>query len=198
MKTDLREAFGFLKEYSKVVRVAVILFLALGFLAALQYGANEQYAHLFDQLIDNAVGGIAGLKGASLLKAIFLNNLKASTMAVTIGIVPFIFIPGFNIASNGAVTGAAIMKASTSLGVGPGHLLIFGILPHGIFEIPALVIAASLGIILCREVTRGLLRKPHKRLNELLEEEARCFILMVVPLLILAAVVETYITPMLL
>ena len=198
MRNDLKEAKDYLKEYKRVIKVVTVLFVALAIMAYLQYLSSQEYGQLFDKLLENTTAIAAGKKGASLMVTIFLNNLKSSTMYVIMGIIPFIFIPGFDAASNGAILGAALAKTSSAVNMSPVKLFLLGVAPHGIFEIPALIVSATLGIIICREITRGLLRKPHKKLNDVLEETARCYVLIVLPLIAIASVIEAYITPMLL
>ena len=72
------------------------------------------------------------------------------------------------------------------------------LLPHGIFELPALILAAALGLFLCRQMTR---RCRHDEtalpLPVCLTQIARVFLLLIAPLLAVAAVMEAYVTPLL-
>ena len=76
-----------------------------------------------------------------------------------------------------------------------GHSAIFiaaAILPHGIFEIPAFILAAALGFLwrshLSLNGTGPLIRLPMQSVLH------RLFIFCVVPLIAMAAVVEAFIT----
>ena len=78
-------------------------------------------------------------------------------------------------------------------------LFLAGILPHGIFELPALLLAGAMGVRLCLEMIRWVLRKPCTHtFPELLMETARFFLLIVTPLLVLAGLAEGYLTPLVL
>jgi stage II sporulation protein M len=76
---------------------------------------------------------------------------------------------------------------------------VFGILPHGIFEIPALILASAailyIGIILVTP-------RPQLTLGEVLIEAiadwTRIGLGLVLPLLTIAAIIETWVTPVLL
>lgn len=197
MKRDFNEVKLFLRDNIKVVVIVTIAAFGLGYMGYGWYASNAEFAGLMDKMMDQVASGLEGEEGISLCIGIFLNNLKAATYAVVMGIIPFIFIPFFNIATNGLVTGAVISSASIVSGKSAAELFVLGILPHGIFEIPALVISISLGIVLCREVSKGLLRKPHLKLGILIEKIAKTFVLLVLPLLVVAALVESFITPML-
>ena len=75
-------------------------------------------------------------------------------------------------------------------------LLAAGILPHGIFEIPALLIAFACGLYLCRgmnDLLRG--RQEELSFNALVLPLLRIYLTVVAPLLIVTSVIEAYITP---
>ena len=83
-------------------------------------------------------------------------------------------------------------------GYGLGVYLV-GILPHGVFELTALILACTLGLLICRTGTDRLRRKKEAvPLWPRLQDCLRVFLFAVVPLLALAALIEAYITPVLL
>lgn len=198
MKRDLKEALKFLGKYKRTLLVITLILLGTGFLGYYEYESAVGYRETFDNLINNSFGDILENEGFGLFKAILFNNIKASVMCVVLGIIPFIMVPAFTIASNGLISGVVISSASLLSGVSPWSLIAFGILPHGIFELPALIISATLGVVLCSTVTKSIFRRPHENLSVLLDETARVYVLVVLPLLLIAAGIETYITPMLL
>ena len=75
------------------------------------------------------------------------------------------------------------------------HILV-AVAPHGIFEIPALIISLACGFLLCKELTPKCLHRNRRAIIPLIGELARGLGLIVVPLLAIAAVIETYITPL--
>ncbi len=92
--------------------------------------------------------------------------------------------------------------------VGPGFLCA-GILPHGIIEFAAFFYALSLGLLLCFQRSRRILKK--KQMQETvfgrqvvissehdltLRRLTRIFLLIVTPLVLLAAFIEAFITPL--
>jgi uncharacterized membrane protein SpoIIM required for sporulation len=85
------------------------------------------------------------------------------------------------------------------LGFSPIILTVNGLLPHGIFEIPALVLASAamlrIGVVL---VTPQIGRSLGEVVVELLADWAKIAVGVILPLLLVAAVIETYITPVLL
>jgi stage II sporulation protein M len=85
------------------------------------------------------------------------------------------------------------------MGGSPLKAGLFGILPHGLFEIPALIFASAailhIGILLVTP-------RPQQTLGEMLIEAiadwTKIGLGLVLPLLTVAAVIETWITPALL
>ena len=74
---------------------------------------------------------------------------------------------------------------------------LLGILPHGIFELTALILSAAMGLYLCSTVTNALRKKQTGVLRPALHRCCQILYLWVLPLLFIAALVETYITPIL-
>jgi stage II sporulation protein M len=82
------------------------------------------------------------------------------------------------------------------LGISPWPLFLAGVLPHGVFEIPALMIGSAavlyIGVGLVTPQTGKSLGEV---VIELLADWTKIFIGIVVPLLAVAALIEAYITP---
>jgi stage II sporulation protein M len=85
------------------------------------------------------------------------------------------------------------------LGIPPIDLFLAGLLPHGMFEIPALMLGGAavlrIGAVL---VSPQAGRSMGEVMIDLLADWAKVFCGIIIPLLAIAAVVETYITPRLL
>lgn len=127
---------------------------------------------------------------------LFKNNVIACLIMFLSGIVPFLFLPLFSIFLNGSVIGA-VFKMTALAGGNVLDLFIRGILPHGIFEIPALILGASFGLKLCITVIRKIIGKDAEVLSTI-KELIKKFVTIVVPLLLVAAGVEAFVTPLLL
>jgi stage II sporulation protein M len=93
----------------------------------------------------------------------------------------------------------AVLALIQALGESPLKVGLYGILPHGIFEIPALILASAailyIGVVLVTP-------RPQRTLGEVLIEAiadwTKIGIGLVLPLLTLAAIIETWVTPLLL
>ena len=67
------------------------------------------------------------------------------------------------------------------------------LLPHGIFEIPAFILAGALGILLAQSLTAEWYGGADTSAEA--KKLARIFLLYVLPLVVIAACVEAFITP---
>lgn len=129
--------------------------------------------------------------------ALFFHNVRTTVAFLLLGLVSFgtlgltLFIG--NIALVGGVMGAAHL-------VGYSPLLAFGagILPHGIFELSAIFLATAATLKVGAQLVTP---QPDKGLGEILlialADWFRVFIGVVLPFLAIAAVIEIYLTPVL-
>lgn len=120
--------------------------------------------------------------------AVFLNNLQACALGVVLGFVPFLHIPELTMALNAAIIGI-VCGGMQSL-----PLAVAALLPHGIFEIPAVLLAWTLGSALCRQVGRKIRRKPDAHVGRALKQTLLFFLIVIAPLLLAAALVEANLT----
>ena len=122
------------------------------------------------------------LSTAELSIYILNNNLKNSFFAMSSGIILGI-VPALTALSNGYVLGFV-----SALGVSvAGPFILFRLVPHGIFEFPAIIIALGTGTKL------GMFWFGKNKKQELLrrvEGSLRVFLFFILPLLVIAAIVE--------
>lgn len=152
----------------------------------------NQIVDYFNQLISDS--GLADEAGNISVLGLLMNNWFAMVFTILYGFLPFLFLPILSIVSNAAILGAmAAFYRSNGL---PMAAFFAGILPHGIFEIPALVLAVTLGFLLCRNLVR-IIRHSDRALPmvDLLANILRTMLFVIFPLLLIAALVECYITP---
>lgn len=140
-----------------------------------------------------ALAPLKGLGPVELAVLIFLNNfLKAFAVilsGLSFGIGPLLFLVG-----NGIILGVVAREVALQEGLGRVAL---GLLPHGAIELPAVLLAAALGFGVAREVFLKMGGKPSHVKGEL----ARSLALLAVvisPALLVAALLEVLVTPLLL
>ncbi len=165
-----------------------VLAFAGGVLAARQDPAFGQQllAGLRDQVAGEVLSDVPGV----LFLKIFLNNLVAC-LALFLGGATFGVVSLLVIASNGLVLGGIFETIRSEKGIG---FLLAGTLPHGVLEIPAVLVSAGLGLLLADALGRELLRGEGDAAAEALGY-GRLFVRYVIPFVVLAAAVEAFITP---
>jgi stage II sporulation protein M len=127
----------------------------------------------------------------SLFLLIFYNNIVAALLSLAAGIIPFLFLSAIPVAVNGFSLGLIV---AVVFGEGKGILMtVISLLPHGIVELPIFFYAASLGIYLALGISKKIAGRPIS-LKEVFKDVSRSFVLIVFPLLLLAAFIEAFVT----
>ena len=151
---------------------------------------------LYSTFIENPFNDfIFRIFGSSIFWLILIRNILVMVI-VLYGSLIYIGIVGvIAIFSNGHITGLAL-NVMTSASELPMHKIVLGgILPHGIFELPAFFLACSLGLYAGAELIRAVFKKGRFRFIFLLKHFSAILVKVIIPLLIAAAFIETYITP---
>lgn len=126
---------------------------------------------------------------------LFLNNTRAVAVIFLAGLVSFSVLGILLYMVNISLIGG-IFALLQLLGVQPWPIFLAGIVPHGIFEIPALMIGSAVALYFgAALVTPQTGKSMGEIIIELLADWAKIFIGVVVPLMAIAALIEAYITP---
>ena len=193
MKKQFRAIGDFWRaEYGRYVGMTAAAFLVLLVLA---YIAGRLFPDIPVSVIsafneDIAGSGIVQEDGSFNVLALFTNNLRAMVLGVLYGFIPFLYLPALALGVN-----AAILGMLASLIDGQWLLLAAGILPHGIFELAALFLSLAAGLCLCKNINVYIRKNEKGVMKPLLLNILRVVVLLVLPLLVIAAVMETYVTP---
>jgi stage II sporulation protein M len=166
-----------------------LLILTLVFAASFLAGTIAPSA-IRQQMIDvfkGVVGNYRGLAGGMLFFNILIQNVMATIFVVISGVMAGV-IPTFAISSNGFGLGVLYRQASEVSGFPAAALKV---LPYGVFEVPALLIAASYGLWLGVLAVRRMRGKESTLLRFHIEHAFRRYFAVVFPLLIVAAAIET-------
>ncbi len=154
-------------------------------------------AHDFSNLVKGARQsvGLAQLNQHLSPSLIFANNLRATSVVFLGGLVSFGVLGVIAYMINVGLVGA-VLGVFKLIGYSPTLLFAAGLLPHGIFEIPALMLASA---TVLRTGAALVLPQTGKSMGqvlvELLADCAKIFFGFVIPLLLIAALVESYVTP---
>jgi uncharacterized membrane protein SpoIIM required for sporulation len=148
-------------------------------------------------LISAGMGSPIPVVGISF-PMIWGHNLQAVAVILLLGLFTFGVLGALVYLLNMGIIGV-VLSLIGAMGGSPMKMGIYGILPHGIFEIPALILSSAavlyIGIALVTP-------RSHLTLGEVLIEAIADWMKiglgLVLPLLTIAAVIETWVTPVLL
>ncbi len=131
------------------------------------------------------------LEHYELFLFIFSNNALKSFASMILGI-SFGIVPVLFVVLNGLIIGVVVAVVGAKMGL---FLTVALLIPHGILEIPAILISSSYGLNLGMETFRKF-RGGDVDLNRCLLENLKKFAKIPLPMLLIAALIETYITPL--
>lgn len=184
-KFDLKRAYAESWKYLKTSRKFIYLAIGIFFFFVL-IGAfvpvSESFSKQLMEMLREIVEKLEGKTTGGLILAIFWNNFKASFFSTFLGIF-FGVIPFFMSLSNGYILGFVSEISVSQYGI----LSLGSLLPHGIFELPAIFISIGIGFRLGNYVFK---KDKRKNLIKEIFEAFRVFLLIVVPLLVIAAIIE--------
>lgn len=191
----LRDAWhnGLSREVQRSVIVFPLLIL-ISFAVCMAFPALREKLLSYVLSTMDSTGAIKDDGTLSAL-ALFSNNLGATAFIMAYGLIPFIQLPALALGVNAMVIG---VLASWYLAEGYSMLgFLASLLPHGLLEFPALILAFAMGLFVCGQVTRRLFRKDESALHiwDCLVLMSRMLLLVLIPLLAGAALIEAYITP---
>lgn len=160
----------------------------------------KQFPHETKEFLEQATEkfqGILDMHPVLQWGAIFLNNASVLVLSIVfgfgLGIVPFI-----SLISNGAILGIVFFFGAEQASL---STVVFSIVPHGIVELPVIILGASvgirLGVITSKKVFALIFSKEDKypELEAELKQAVKFFVDILLPLLALAAAIEVFITP---
>lgn len=134
-----------------------------------------------------------GLGPVGLFAFIVVNNVVKAAVMMVLGIA-FGLIPVLFLVSNGIVLAVA---AALVVEKGGALVAVAGLLPHGILELPAVLLAAAAGLRL-GAVALERVRHPGIDIKVEVVKAWRLFTVLILPVLLIAAVIETTVTPLML
>jgi stage II sporulation protein M len=175
-------SWKYLKQSKNYILFILVIFLFSAIIGA--YYQPAEVTNIVRELLQELIEQTQGLNTWQLIVFILNNNLQTSFFAMIFGIVLGI-IPVLITFSNGYLLGFVMEKAITAQGTST----LLQLLPHGIFELPAVIIALAIGTKfgLFFKAGKGKIKK---EFLYRLEQSLRIFLFIVLPLLILAAIIE--------
>lgn len=189
MQKDLEYLYSSRKYILAAVAVFTVAFAAGVLISAKYPDASEKVL----EMMKEAYGGITALDQFGMMIEIFKNNVQISFAALLLGlglgIVPFTFA-----ALNGLVLGILVEYFLKTKGA---FFVLAAIIPHGVIELPMVLISVGIGFRLGHTAYQSLIRLKtgHELLYEL-KQGIIFYVKIIAPLLLLAALVESHVTPL--
>ncbi|MEK6847275.1 MAG: stage II sporulation protein M [Nanoarchaeota archaeon] len=174
------ESWNYVLKQKKYIYAVALIFVASSLLG---FAYSDLLDAAFADLIKEIISQIEDLDFIEMFWFIFSNNVTSSLFGMFLGVLFGIF-PFFNALFNGTLIGYVYAKTSAIEGYG----VIWRLFPHGVFELPAVFISLGLGVhlgaaLFARDKKAELVERGRKSLH--------AFLTVVVPLLILAALIES-------
>ncbi|MDY6931164.1 MAG: stage II sporulation protein M [Halobacteriota archaeon] len=151
--------------------------------------SDETYSDTLIQELGEEFSGLMELSAPMVVFNIFTRNTFLSFVALVTGIA-FGLIPLGFIALNGILIGVIIQMAQREMGF---FFVVMAIVPHGVIELPMVFLSSAIGLKLGQELLCMLIDRDSNIKEELIRG-IRTFIILVIPLLFVAAFIEVYIT----
>jgi len=181
LKKEYKDSWNYLKESKNFIYSIVgvfSIFALIGFFVP----ASEEVTKIILEFIKNLLEQTKGMSQGELIKFIFVNNLQGSFFGLFFGIILGIF-PVFVAIANGYVLGFVGAMSVEAEGV----FVLWRLLPHGIFELPAIFISLGIGLKLGSFVFQ---KEKIKSFRKYFWNSLRVFLFIIIPLLIIAAIIE--------
>ena len=181
LKQGYRESLDYIKESRKFIYIILGIFLFFSFIGFSLPVPTDLEAKIIS-FIEDLISKTDSMNQLELIIFIFLNNLKSSFIGMIFGILFGIF-PLITALSNGYLLGFVAAKSVSAKSI----LILWRLFPHGIFELPALFISLGLGLKLGTFIFN---KNKVNTLNTYLVKSMKVFFFIVLPLLVIAAVIE--------
>jgi len=201
MKQHFSQIRDYFKSgYGEMVKITAAAFFIL---ILLGYAAGTLFPSFTDDYVTRMLSLLSTLadeNGMVSFEAILFNNISVCFTSALYGFIPFVYLSAYPLGSNAALLG--LLAAYYEQNGLPLSQYILGILPHGITEIPAMIFTFALGLQLCRDFSQNL--NSHKKLpdnpssKKLILSLLRIYVTLILPLVIVSAALEVYVTPLVL
>ncbi|MEK6817514.1 MAG: stage II sporulation protein M [Nanoarchaeota archaeon] len=181
LKKEYQKSWNYLKDSKKFIWIVIWIFIASALIGVF-IPAPEIFSQKIFEFIKEILLKTEGMSQSQLISFIFLNNVQSSFLGMVFGVFLGIF-PVISVIANGYLLGFVANFAIQEGGI----FSLWRILPHGIFELPAVFISFALGLRIGASIFN---RKKFRKFNKNFVSCLKVFVLIIIPLLIIAAIIE--------
>jgi stage II sporulation protein M len=186
---SIKDDMAYLKSIREYIGLSVFLFGLTAVMGYYTAAFDPEFASSWTQELQ-MLKWIMDQPPILIMIIIFLKNLLASATAMLLGL-GLGLLPLMVVTSNGFLLGIVGYGAIQKVG---WLYLAAGILPHGIIELPVVLVSIAIGFRLGHLLALSILREKADLSGEI-RIAIHFLIRWVAPLLFLAAAIETFITP---
>lgn len=173
------------------ITVVVLLFILSGIAGYLYTAYNPASSDIALEGLDDLVELIMNMTPLEIMLFIFFNNAIKSLLAFALGL-GFGLIPLLFVLSNGYILGVVTYLESQENGF---TYIFLGIFPHGIIELPMILISAAMGVRMGLNVINSMAGR-YVDIKGEFRQGISVFFRFIMPMLLIAAAIETFITPL--
>ena len=178
-----RDSWNYLKESKNFIFIIIgifVLFSLFGFFVPAPEEITSEILKFIRELLEIT----EGMSFFEITSFLFFNNLRSSFLGLAFGILLGIF-PIFSAISNGYILGFVASMSVDQY----GFFVLWRLVPHGIFELPAIFISLGMGLRLGINLVSK--RKKGELKNNFVRS-LKTFLSIVIPLLVIAAIIEGF------
>lgn len=202
-KVTIKSVWNDVKTYKREFWIALLIYV-VGLVATFAigwfvFGEDELRSQLLEIKKSFESSGMSDSNTPFMdMVFLFIKNTRAAFLLLILGFIPFGIGTAFLIGSNGALVGFVLLAGEVMNGQA-FEMFVFGILPHGITELIAFLLASAIGFKLTIATTRKLRTEDlDGSLEVVWKRSVRIFLVVIVPLLVVSAFLEAYVTPLIL
>jgi len=178
---EYKKSWDYIKESGNFISAVIIIFFGFAvigyFVPAPDFIVNQ-----ISEFIKEILEKTKEMSQYELINFIFLNNLQSSFFGMVFGLF-FGLFPVIAAVVNGYLLGFVAAISIKSEGI----LVMWRLLPHGIFELPAVFISLGLGVRLGTFIFE---KDKADSFKEYFFNSMRVFLFVIIPLLTVAAIIE--------
>lgn len=179
--SQYKKSLDYIQGSKKFIYIIIGIFLFFVFVGFFIPAPEQVYTKIID-FIKEILKQTEGMSQSELITFIISNNIKSTFFGILMGAFFGVF-PIISALANGYLLGFVSAMSVSSGGI----LSLWRVLPHGIFELPAVFISLGLGLKLGMFVFQ---KNKFKYFRNNLIDSLKVFLLIVIPLLIIAGIIE--------
>lgn len=207
IRKQFTEVTAFYKEelHRNAVRIYIAFYICalIGLIVALIFGGGFSPEQILGFANAYVYGGSstaaqtaqsASASGDGWLHYLTHNGSAALKMTLA-GIIPFVPVLLLYIPFNGVMLGIIPAVAYLLVGTNPVLSFVTSVLPHALFELASFASALAIGLYIHRTITNLIRKREADDIKTMIVNSVRAFICIVIPLVLVAGIIEAYITP---